>query len=685
MAISKFPSVRTSSKADPEVRALSDIASKMTGQTGNGLDRVITVRELAAINGFNLKNIGRNVSIDFNPDFTETDVTDTPVTPENVEFFPAYETVLMSWDMVDGFNSWFAYTEIFRADITSEQPSPLFSDAELVATTISYLYTDYVSSSRSYRYWIRHFGKNGVAGPLHDTNGTDVTTFEKPIDVLEEYSKDIYQGENYAWIRSEMGVLSGLSRAFEGAMPNSGLLALLRNADSLTDLLAEQQLADALDKHATSFSIKSQFSHNYARLSGGVSSAVTLAESYVNRIASLEAKFVPGGDVEQAIEARIDEYDLALAGEEGAIATSLRNFTVSYDGNDVSLDTLSSVVAANNGVYEAQWGVKTNVNDLQGGVGFFNDGIETSFVVDASVFAVTGGSETGVLPFVIKNNRVVMAEAFIDHAAIYTLIAQNITAERIAASIDITSPTINGGDINGVTLNVNDRTTISSQGYLTSIGAQFKSITIVDNNDNPILDSSGIKTQYIQGLDSEISEQISTVIDAAFINTLFGNNGTFSGTVYAENIEGDVFDAKDYHYSGTVNVPTDLSFDLFSGQVSSGTFDRVLMFGSISLQSVIEAVTDEGATLSVYLEYYINNALVAKSSTMVFSNNKSNVAYTDSHTFPPVVKPLSQSGQNTPFKVVVKIDKSSNHYYVPTLKHTQPTVVSLFKAGGSLS
>ena len=676
MAISKFPSVRTSSKADAEVRALTDIASKMTGQTGDGLDRVITVRELLGVNGFNLKNIGRNISIDFDPDFSESDVTDTPVRPTNVEFFPTFETVLMSWDLVDGFNTWFSYTEIFRADITEDQPGPLFSDAVLVATTISYLYTDYVRSASSYRYWVRHFGVNGVAGPLHEVLGTDVTTFEKPIDVLEEYSKDIYQGENYAWIRSEMGVISGLSRAFEGAMPNSGLLALFKNADSLTDLLAEQQLADALDKHTTSFDIKAQFSHNYARLSGGVHAAVTLAESYVNRIASLEAKFVADGDLDQAIEARLDEYDLALAGEDGAIATSLRSFTVSYDGNDVSLDTLSSTVASNNGTYEAQWGVKSNVNDLQGGVGFFNDGNETSFIIDANVFAVTGGSQndTGLVPFVIRDNRVVMAEALIDHAAIYSLVAKNITAERVAASIDITSPTIRGGEITAVTLNVNDRTTISSQGYLTAIGAQFKGITIVDANDNPVFDSNGLNSQYIQGFSDEVAQQVSTVIDAAFVNTLFVNEG-FAGKFFVENLEGDVYDALDYFNGSTIqrSGSTDTHL-LISGTIEKASFLRRAVFNRYTLNF---STTQE--IIRADINTYLNDNLINTRNATFTSNNNFEGAGGEFSVLTFTLD-IPESTTDHSFKVEVVINQGT-----PFITMLEPLLVNIFKKSNSLS
>lgn len=54
-------------------------------------------------------------------------------------------------------------------------------------------------------------------------------------------------------------------------------------------------------------------------------------------------------------------------------------------------EALSTAQGAVN-TYNAQWSVKTDVNGLQGGVGFYNDGTKTYFVINADVFAVLEGT-----------------------------------------------------------------------------------------------------------------------------------------------------------------------------------------------------------------------------------------------------------------------------------------------------
>lgn len=51
------------------------------------------------------------------------------------------------------------------------------------------------------------------------------------------------------------------------------------------------------------------------------------------------------------------------------------------------------------GKYNSQWGVKTSVGGLQGGVGFYNNGTTTSFTVNANSIIFTDGNSTGSTPF----------------------------------------------------------------------------------------------------------------------------------------------------------------------------------------------------------------------------------------------------------------------------------------------
>lgn len=63
--------------------------------------------------------------------------------------------------------------------------------------------------------------------------------------------------------------------------------------------------------------------------------------------------------------------------------------------------------------YYAQWGVKTNVGGLQGGVGFYNNGSYTSFTINANSLIFTDGSQTGGNPFQISGGTTYIKAASI--------------------------------------------------------------------------------------------------------------------------------------------------------------------------------------------------------------------------------------------------------------------------------
>lgn len=97
------------------------------------------------------------------------------------------------------------------------------------------------------------------------------------------------------------------------------------------------------------------------------------------------------------------------------------------------------------GKYNAQWGIKTNVAGLQGGVGFYNDGTTTSFTVNANSIIFTDGSQTGGTPFQLSNGITQIKTAAIQDGS--------ITNAKIAnASIDnakITNGAITNAKISG--------------------------------------------------------------------------------------------------------------------------------------------------------------------------------------------------------------------------------------------
>ncbi|MBO9492225.1 DUF1983 domain-containing protein [Endozoicomonas sp. G2_1] len=651
MGKTTLPGITLPRGADASQRSIVDILQKLSGQSGSGLDRAVLIRDLVDAKGINLSR-NRGV-LEF--EFDNSGDYSLPSAPTGVEVLPTFNTVFLRWNEPDPDDRWYALTEIFRLRVHLEDDgtpyvesgdgahvAPAFSMAVRVLTVQGNLITDYVDSGQSFVYWIRHVNKAGVSGPIHDTNGSLATTYRTPLEVLEEYSADIYQGENYQWLRSELREVENVHRIYHGAdvLGDSPLLSLIEGTDDLMELLAQQQLMNALDSYHQQEAIKVKFDKNYAKLSGGVHAAVNADQAYVNRIEVLESHWEDNGLAENTIDAKIDAYNLALTSPSGALATSINNIRVNFNSNSstiqefaeavasadrtinssirtlnstlsdtssalqtfqqtqteenrarsteitnlssvvgdygANLQTLTQTVATNEGEYNAQWGIKTNVNDLRGGVGFYNDGTATSFLVDSQAFAVTGGNGSPVFPFVIKDGKTVIKEALIDTAAIYTLIAANIVAEKIAASIRIESPVINGGSITGTSLNINDRTKISSTGLLETLNARIHGV--------------------IRATSGELD------------NVVINENCDIKGTLSVRNVDGDVVDRTVVVVPKDHDVGPSQRYVLIEGEIKPGVLgsieNRILVVSGISLDH--QGGGGSSSNFDVYL--YLNGS-----------------------------------------------------------------------------
>ena len=603
---------------------------------GNPLDRAITYRDLKKdVGETNLKAFKNIIESQATNSVLYGDVF--PSAPTGVEVLPTFTNVLVKWDRVP--NTWYRLTEVFRvtALLNTDDPdnpypyleedrAPFFSDAVQVASTISPFFADDLPPGTTAVYWVRHVNRDHQAGPVHDASGSWGTTLVTPVEVLAKYSAEIYQSDSYAWLRSELGAVDAINRAMVGAGFDSSMANLLANGASIDDILAEQSISSALDKHTQRTEIKAQFAKNYARMSGGIHAAVNADEAYVQRIQALESQWV--NDLGTEIDSKVETFESALSSptgaiatkvteletsvglttsaiaeslvtmaaedkalaersskleavidvdgesvsaqletlessivdaETGAIASQLSSFTVSYDGNDVSLTTLAESVATND-TKHARWGVKTDVNGKRGGVAFNNNGDMTSFLVDADLFAITDGNSE-LVPFVVKDGQVVMKKALIDHAEIYTLLADNIVAKNIDTTGTLTAPIFHGGSITGTTLNMSGSEgtsmSVDALGFLEAEGAQFKSITIRDDDGDILLSSSGIGDTYVE--------------------KLLGVDAVFKGTVDVENIVGDVAEldyapATDYIY-----FSPSTTLEMITGVLVPASFERTLI------------------------------------------------------------------------------------------------------------
>ncbi|WP_425888194.1 hypothetical protein [Aeromonas caviae] len=181
-----------------------------------------------------------------------------------------------------------------------------------------------------------------------------------------------------------------------------------------------------------------------------------------NSLAALDTKLSGQITTEKnRITTEITDRKAAITTEQNARASLETTLNTSINGVKSSVTSLSSTVSGIDGKYNAQWGVKTAVDSLTGGVGFFNDGSKTSFLIDADVFALISRSSTGSVlrssPFKVVNGKAYLADAYIDSAVIGNLVADkvtasyinalNVTAKYVSAGVSVSAPVISGGTL----------------------------------------------------------------------------------------------------------------------------------------------------------------------------------------------------------------------------------------------
>ncbi|WP_425636120.1 hypothetical protein [Vibrio owensii] len=143
-----------------------------------------------------------------------------------------------------------------------------------------------------------------------------------------------------------------------------------------------------------------------------------------------------------------------------AVATAQSTLQSSINGVSASVSTLSNTVANNKGEFEALWGVKTSVGNLQASIGLVANksgaGIEdATFYVNNANFQVTftdGDTLKNVPVFgtVLYNGKRYLSinTASIKVANIKDLVAGQIVADSIVASSEIQTPLLRSPQIN---------------------------------------------------------------------------------------------------------------------------------------------------------------------------------------------------------------------------------------------
>ena len=208
-------------EADDFKARVKEAVEQILGQTGDPLDRAVTLRDLwqsgiadITINGAALQpslNAASNTPLV--PRGDGTGVWGPPTAPADVSAYGTMANIIVTWDSVTYQGHW--RTEVWAAETND------LSNAQLIGTSRSTVFLYALGLTGETRYiWVRHINKSSTAGPWHagPQDGAEVTTGHVSgnniadgtvtSDKIVSIVADQIVAENLAAISADMGTLT---------------------------------------------------------------------------------------------------------------------------------------------------------------------------------------------------------------------------------------------------------------------------------------------------------------------------------------------------------------------------------------------------------------------------------------------------------------------------------------------
>ena len=444
---------------------------------------------------------------------------------------------------------------------------------------------------------------------LAETVATDLEATARKVSALEALTKG-----HSAAISEMQEVISGngqsLASKFENLSASVDLAgdaaigATLAGADesdrqrkAIGKIRREQKvISDQQQSMATTIEqLDAEFQAESAALHGQIINEQTVrAEetgALAQRVGTVEAEFKAA---DKTLSANISEVAKTSADANQATATKLEQLSAKTGNIESAVQQHSEAIADLENGAQAMWTTKVQAGDITAGIGLVakDDGTSQVALSASQVFVFDPNSSTPLAPlFAIDNGQTVIAEAIIRKATIQILQSEKITADYIKAGVSITTPLINGGQIDmGNAFMAGGAAGFGKGGPYGGWGWGWHSIIYSDGS------------IYTNRLNAEGGYVRNMTIG----NCTIDYDCVVKGTIYAERIVGDVAAIKSLNQN--ISGPTDVTF--FVPAISN--MDRDIVVSGINVQ--VSGYTTGGGgdhgdndhTVSVDVSFFLN-------------------------------------------------------------------------------
>ncbi|MBB67932.1 MAG: hypothetical protein CMP19_10415 [Rickettsiales bacterium] len=350
------------------------------------------------------------------------------------------------------YNDWLADARALgdRADVTEaklEQEYYTIEDADLaIANAITsfesvVIREDFATIAQLEQ---NHYTKSDADSAIAAEIQAFRTTYIDPNFVTDSLLTQNY----YTKSDADSAIAAGIQTFQSGYLANNYKSNAQLNAAFYTKSAADEAISQAITTLETetlspNYTTFSYLSTNFYTKTSTDSAIAAKVEEFKAEIVDAE------GNITNAFTNKMGEV---LTGPDGAIAQEIAEYGVTYGGNTYTIAEGIQVSIDINGEYIKQWGVQSEIGDLQHGVGFIDDNGKTTFLVSVDNFAVFNPVEGDwEAIFGVTDGRVVIKEAVVGDAFLNTLAVQfsAIFENEVLVNGELTAWKLKGAQITG--------------------------------------------------------------------------------------------------------------------------------------------------------------------------------------------------------------------------------------------
>ncbi|MGU5534007.1 phage tail tip fiber protein [Aeromonas caviae] len=293
--------------------------------------------------------------------------------------------------------------------------------------------------------------------------------------------------------------------------------------------------------------------------------------------------------------------------------------------NAASIQTQSQAIANLQNGAQAMWTAKASAGQITAGIGLIakSDGTSQVMVSASQFFVFNPNSPSTTAPlFAIDNGQAVIAEAIIRKATIQILNSEKITADYVKAGVSISSPLINGGQIDmGNAFMAGGAAGFGKGGPYGGWGWGWHTIIYADG-------SLYTNRLYAEG---------GYVRNMTIGNCTIDQDCVVRGTVYAERIVGDVAAIKSL-YMQQPSGPFSMFFNVAQANFTRGVIVTGINISAEGYYYGSGGQPSEG-TRSCTVVFYMNGVEFGRSSVSATGgSNKDSATASATVTLPAGVR-----------------------------------------------